>query len=326
MGIGYRGYTATYKQALTSLGHDVTFYVGLRQYDFLTRARRALTVSLPRAFGVQRDYLWSEQSRFQAFVRRNVSSFDLALFVNAERLANDETLYELSGLATASGVWLLDDFETLPRSALDFASFDHRATFNPSEAHSLTEALGIGFDYVPQGFAPIAAAPAPATPSRRPLVLGAPYPSRRAAVRALVEAGVAVDVVGRLWPEWVSPSDWIEHQGEVSLACSISISGDARICVNGHRSPGTGVSPRVFEIGGAGGVIVSDGIHVPEFFEQGTEMIHWSHADELVELVMPFLRQPSLASAMAEQSRRRTLSEHTIAQRFSQLLSAWGYA
>ncbi|MEI5583930.1 MULTISPECIES: glycosyltransferase family protein [unclassified Agromyces] len=281
-------------------------------------------MTVPAAFGVQRDYLWSEQSRFRAFVRRTQETYDLALFVNADRLANDRILGELDERARASGVWLLDDFDTIPRSGLDFASFDHRATFNPIEARSLSDARGIRFDYVPQGFAPIAPAPMPS--SGRPLVLGAPYPSRREAVHALVGAGIAVDVVGKLWPQWVTPSAQIGHEGDVSLERSVSMSGAARICVNGHRSPETGVSPRVFEIGGAGGVVATDGMHAPEFFEPDTEMIHWSHPDELVEPVMRLLREPALAAAMAERSQRRTLSEHTMKHRFSQLLASWGYA
>jgi hypothetical protein len=41
---------------------------------------------------------------------------------------------------------------------------------------------------------------------------------------------------------------------------------------------------------------------------------------------MPLLHEPSLASAMTERSRRCALSEHTNAQRFPLLLSAWGFA
>lgn len=323
IGIGYRGYTETYERALAGLGHDVTTYVGLRQYDWPTRLHRALTVRLPRLIGVRRDYLWSEQSRFRRSLRQASGRFDLALFVNADRLANDEILDELRAHASASGVWLLDDFDTIPRFGLDFSSFDHRASFNPVEAESLTGSLGIPFDYVPQGFAPIAGTGAPA--SRRPLIVGAPYPSRRAAVSSLTGAGIDVEVVGDLWPRWVPASPAIRCTRDVTLSASVGMSGEGRICVNGHRSAGTGVSPRVFEIGGAGGVIVTDGTHVPEFYEPEREMIHWSDADELGDRVQRLLRDAPRAQAMAERARRRTLSEHTIAHRLQSLLAGWGF-
>ena len=323
IGIGYRGYTETYERALTGIGHEVTTYVGLRQYHWPTRVRRALTVRLPRLVGVRRDYLWSEQTRFRRFLQRGSGRYDLALFVNADRLANDEILEQLRSRASAAGVWLLDDFDTIPRFALDFASFDHRASFNRLEAESLTRALGIRFDYVPQGFAPIVAEAVPA--SSRPLILGAPYPIRRAAVHSLTGAGIAVEVVGDLWPQWVQPSEAILCTPDVSLGASVGMSGGGRICVNGHRSPDTGVSPRVFEIGGAGGVIVTDGTDVPEFYEPEQEMIHWSDPDELADRVAQLRRDPSRARAMAERAQRRTLAEHTIDSRLRKLLAGWGY-
>ena len=94
--------------------------------------------------------------------------------------------------------------------------------------------------------------------------------------------------------------------------------------MNGHRDPSTGLSPRVFEIGGAGGLIISDNVHAPDFFEQGVEMLHWSAPEEVAEYVVRAQRDTAWAANIASNGRRRAESEHRIGARFESLLAGWG--
>jgi len=324
VGLGYRGYTETYERALRTLGHRVTTYVGLRQYDFATRVRRFAQVKLPNALGANRDYFWSEQHRFRQWSRRSKTTFDLALFVNSDQLATDEILGELSARGIQSGLWLLDDHGMSHRSALDLRSFDFLASFNPAEADALTASLSRPCDYVPQGFASV-----PEVAGRwseRPLILGAPYPSRRLAADALTSASIPIDLVGRMWRQWVEPSSNARLFGDVSLAESVRMSSMGRICVNGHRNADTGVSPRVFEIAGAGGLIITDNPRTYAFFEPNREMLSWSDQDELLAHVRRARTEPGFARRVASAGHRRVMAEHTIERRFQALLAGWGFA
>lgn len=324
VGVGYRGYTETYERALKALGHRVTTYVGLRQYHLATRLRRVAQVRIPNLLGAKRNYLWSEQDGFSQWLRKSKTSFDLALFVNSDRLANDKTLAALSERGIASGIWLLDDIGTLPRYALDLRSFDFLASFNPVEARTQSESLGRVCDYVPQGFAPVPEVSVPW--SERPLIVGAPYPSRRLAAETLTTASIPVDLVGRMWPQWIEPSENARLFGDVSLAESVWMSAAGRICINGHRNPNTGVSPRVFEIGGAGGLIVTDNQRACDFLEPNREMLAWSNQDDLLEHVQRARREPAFARRIAAAGHKRVMAEHTIERRFQTLLAGWGFA
>jgi spore maturation protein CgeB len=323
VGIGYRGYPQTYAHALRTLGHEVELYIGLRQYHLATRLHRLARVTIPNIVGAQRNYLHSEQARFRAFVSRSRSRHDLVLFANADRLATDAIVSDLASRGGVVGLWLLDDVGTIATSDLDFRSFDRLASFNESQAAELSSELGRKIDFVPQGFAPIT--PDPRAPwSPWPLIVGAPYPSRREAALSILGAGVPIEVVGRRWPKWVEAADDLRITGDVTLERSVAMSGGGRICVNGHRSPDTGVSPRVFEVGGAGGVIVTDNVQAPRFFEPNVEMLSWSEPAEAADHVQRIIREPRRGAALARRAQARVSAEHTIAHRFRSLLGGWG--
>lgn len=324
IGVGYRGYTPLYARALSSLGHTVTTYIGLQQHDLKTRLRRLATVRLPNALGSQRDYLWSEQERFHGWLRRSRPAVDLALFANADRLANDDILHDLASRRIATAVWLLDEVGTLPTSRLDFRSFDYHATFSAPQAPILAARWGRPVDFVAQGFAPIEFSPR-REPWASALVLGAPYPSRRAAVHALADASFLVTATGRAWAQHLESSAFIHVNGDVPLKESVAISSNARMCVNGHRDRQAGLSPRVFEIAAAGGVLVDDNPRSPEFFEPGVEMLMWSKPEEVAEHARRVQKDATAAASMGQRARRRVVAEHSIDKRFVQLLNGWGF-
>jgi len=275
VGIGYRGYTPFYAQALRGLGHEVTTYVGTLQYDMLTRLHRLARVRIPSLLGVEREYSWSDQQRFLAWFRRTRPRVDLVLFANSDRLTTDETLQEMTDAGIPTGIWLLDDVELPVTAGVDFRLFAYHATFSAVQAPRLSEVWGREFLYVPQGFAPIPFQAATASWNSG-LVLGNAYPSRRAAAEALLQAGYAVDVVGRTWPHHVTSSNALTIHKDVTLAQSLTMSSNSRICANGHRSTDAGVGPRVFEIAAAAGVLIDDNPRSPDFFEPDREMLTWA--------------------------------------------------
>lgn len=323
--IGYRGYGPLYSDALAALGHEVTTFVGLRQRHLPTRLRRVVRVRIPAALGIERDYLWSEQSRLRSFLRWNKARYDLVLFANSSQLADDAMLAEVSERGMRSALWMLDDVDTVKTSGLDLRSFEYLASFNGIECAELNRMWGRQVLFVPQGFASIPFVPSGEVTSRI-LLIGAPYPSRRAAVRSLLSAGLDVDLVGSTWSSYEREDRHLRMSADVSLSDSLSMSAGGRTCVNGHRSPTTGVSPRVFEIGGAGGLIVSDNVNAPEFFEPGVEMLHWSEPDQAADHALRARQDARFAASIALRGHRRTLAEHTLDKRFAALLAGWGFS
>ncbi len=85
--------------------------------------------------------------------------------------------------------------------------------------------------------------------------------------------------------------------GDVPLPKSLALSANGCICVNAHRSVHTGVSPRVFEIGGAGGLIVTDNMYAEEFFDLGSEALHWVDPETAVDHAQTSAPRPLVCSA-----------------------------
>jgi hypothetical protein len=321
--MGYRGYSQYYSDALGQLGHDVTTYVGMKQWDLETRIRRVLEVRIPNAVGARRHYLWSEQRRFQRYLHRNRGPFDLYLFVNAHSLVTDATMTDISATGRPSGLWLLDDLQLTQTDDLAITSFDHFATFGRLEAEQLSEQTGRPWLYVPQGFAPIEQMNAAGT-SERVIVLGSPTGRRQAAASALIAGDIDVHLIGRTWSDFHSPSDRVLMTRDVPLPESLTLSANACVCVNAHRSVHTGVSPRVFEIGASGGLIITDNMYADEFFDIGSEALHWVDSDTAVDHAQRALRDRAAAARIAERGQRRVQLEHTLDRRFAALLTGWG--
>ncbi len=101
--MGYRGYPRYYADALRKLGHDVTTYVGMKQWDSRHPDQAGPQVRIPNAFGSRRHYLWSEQRRFRNYLHRHRDPFDLYLFVNAHSLVTDTTMTDISATGRPSG-------------------------------------------------------------------------------------------------------------------------------------------------------------------------------------------------------------------------------
>lgn len=321
--LGYRGYASHYAEALRRNGHTVTSYVGMRQGDLLTRAHRVLGVRLPNALGADRHYLHSEQVRLARFIGRLRSPVDFALFVNAQQLATDDLLSELGSRGCPTGLWLLDDADTLETDGLSLGAFDRLATFNPSECESISTMSGRACPYIPQAIAPITGYKGrPATD--RPLLVGAPYPRRRAVVEAMAAADIGVDLVGKTWADFRSDLGSAHLFGDVSLTETLAMSSNARICLSAHRRIDTGLSPRIFEIAAAGGLIVTDNRYAADCFEPGTEMLLWHHVGEAVEYAARARAEPAWRVARAAAGTRRALAEHTLQKRFESLFRAWG--
>jgi ubiquinone/menaquinone biosynthesis C-methylase UbiE len=110
------------------------------------------------------------------------------------------------------------------------------------------------------------------------------------------------------------------HQGEVWGSDMFAVLASSRITVNRHVDVAENYANnmRLFEATGCGALLITDykdNLH--ELFEIGTEVVAYRSAGECAELINYYLAHPAEAEAIAQAGQRRTLREHSYAQRMA---------
>jgi spore maturation protein CgeB len=191
------------------------------------------------------------------------------------------------------------------------------------------------------GYLPCAADPG----IHRPLVLQAPeqaafgapvafvgagYRNRRLAFRPLLDLGL------RIWgSEWAGagPLEAALQRGgaRISTEDSVRIFNATAVNLNLHSSTfvdgveprGDFVNPRTFELAAAGAFqLVDERALLPPLFRAGTEVVTFTDAAALRDLVAHWLVHPAERAAVAAAARARVLAEHTYRHRMETLLEA----
>jgi spore maturation protein CgeB len=96
----------------------------------------------------------------------------------------------------------------------------------------------------------------------------------------------------------------------------------AAVVVNRHGdiSQGMANNMRLFEATGVGAAVLTEAApNLHEMFEPGVEMETYSSGEELVEKVRALLDDRDARVALAAAGQRRTLAEHTYAERMREL-------
>ena len=128
-------------------------------------------------------------------------------------------------------------------------------------------------------------------------------------------AGIAVECFGYGWPN--GPVDAIRMR---------SIMRDSRLSLNfseGGGGAGRQIKARVFEVPGAGGLLVTESApHLERYFEPGREIAEFGDDRQLIDLVRGLLDDPVRRDAMACAGHARVQREHTYEHRLAALLDA----
>lgn len=150
--------------------------------------------------------------------------------------------------------------------------------------------------------------------------IGSTYGNRKQWVDDLNQRGVHVDVFGYGWPNGPVP---VEDIARIMRESQVSLNfGDSGIVIEaGKPVRSRQIKARVFEVPGAGGLLVTEKAeHLSGFFEPGKEIVLFEGIDDLVEKIEFLLAHPDKRDAIAEAGYERTKAEHSYESRFSPLI------
>ena len=143
--------------------------------------------------------------------------------------------------------------------------------------------------------------------------VGSNYGERSKRINALRATGIAVECFGHGWPN-----------GAVDAARLRSIIRDSRISLNfsdAGAGGGRQIKARIFEVPGAGGLLLTeDAPHLEDFFQPGREIAVFRDEGDLAASARRLLDAPHERDAMALAGHERVLREHTYEERLSGVL------
>lgn len=113
------------------------------------------------------------------------------------------------------------------------------------------------------------------------------------------------------------------HHGEVWGLDMYRALARSQVTLNRHINvaENNANNMRLYEATGMGTLLVTDRKdNLGDLFEIGKEVVAYSSQEEAAELIRYYIDQPDEAKAIANAGQRRTLSEHTYAQRMAELV------
>ena len=144
--------------------------------------------------------------------------------------------------------------------------------------------------------------------------VGTCYGTRAARVQRLRDAGFRVECFGHGWPNGPVDADRLRQ-----------IIRDSRVSLNfseAGRGGGRQIKARVFEVPGAGGLLLTE--HAPyldHYFDIGREIACYRDESDLSDAVGGLLRDPAARDAMAVAGHQRVVREHIYEKRLAELLT-----
>jgi spore maturation protein CgeB len=123
-------------------------------------------------------------------------------------------------------------------------------------------------------------------------------------------------------PDWLVYRLKVRHQGgEVVMHDKAKAMQAARICLNTlHYAEVNGLNCRAFEIAGCGGFQLITAVPaLSEHFQPGLEVASFDSAENLLEQIRHYLRNPEAAAAIAARGQARAHGEHTYEHRLQEI-------
>jgi spore maturation protein CgeB len=275
-----------------------------------------------------RARLLAEVARFQP---------EIILGMAQSPLNNTEILSQFRKAGIKLCYWFVEDYRLFAYWKNIAASFDHFYTIQKEPFFAELKAIGCkGASYLPTAFDDLAPAGAsgsiaPVQASARPAqsipvsFVGAPYPNRVHWFQRL--AGTPFQIFGEGWNKEMNPA--VARGDRLTPAECQDIYSRTVINLNLHsdvRPEGFGdgdfVNPRTFEIAGLGRFQLTDARQLlPLHFDAAGEVPAFHNWREFQSAIEYFLAHAEERKAIAENARRRVLSEHTYRHRAQEILS-----
>lgn len=133
------------------------------------------------------------------------------------------------------------------------------------------------------------------------------------------------------WGEWLEPGSPLEKcyqnasvygEGAAAVYRGAAVTLDVHFLF-GSAATIPNVTMRVYEVPAAGGFVLANrSAQLERLFKDGEEMASYSSEGELMEKAEYYLSNPSERKRLAENARRRVLSEHTFSNRLKTIFKA----
>jgi len=150
--------------------------------------------------------------------------------------------------------------------------------------------------------------------------IGSCYGNRKQWVNDLKQRGVQIEAFGYGWPNGPVAAEDIAG---IMRASQISLNfGDSGVVIeNGKPIRSRQIKARVFEVPGAGGLLLTERAeYLESFYVPDKEVVVFGDIDELVEKIEYLLGHPDKRDFIAQTGYERTKTEHSYESRFEPLI------
>lgn len=167
--------------------------------------------------------------------------------------------------------------------------------------------------------------------------VGGWHPYREWLINQIRKAGINVSVMGHRWPKGELDQEEmvnVFNESKINLNLSNSSSWDLRYLMTSPRGLINRVrsqknieqlKARIFEVSGCGGFQLSYFVEgLANCYEIDREIAVYADADDMVEKIKYYLEHEELRETMAEAAYKRTMRDHTYAQRFQIVFERMG--
>ena len=318
------------RKAFESLGHSVE-YVDCTPYYPIFKSIADVTPN--------EDHQAKLRALYTVFVAQVVLAKALEykpdlVFGVAQSPFTQESLADFKRMNIPTAFWFMEDYNVLTYWKTFAPLYDHFFTIQRGTFSPILDQMCVNHHYLPLAAEPDVHKPLQLSPSEQTeygsnlSFVGAGYPNRRQFFSGLL----ADDF--KLWgTEWDMDSPLVrvlqrngsristEDCVKIFNASKININLHSWMDLNGINPEGDFVNPRTFEIAAAGGFqLVDPRSELSRLFDVGTEIITFGDFDDFQRKKEYYLHHPDEAARIAENGRRRVLTEHTYRRRMQEVL------
>lgn len=322
---GFHGYWKTIRDSLSKLGYAVTAHVYDAPGTFAERIKNKALHDLPEHL---RPANLENQVTQKAIDKLKLVKPDIVLVVKGDQLGV-QWWHTLEETGVRHVTWMYDEFRRMRYSdtRFDLNLLGPIASYSPADVQHLNKN---GFTAVEVPLAFDADLGIVRQHEEHITFVGARYPGRENMLKALHQAGIPVKAYGKQWSRhWWDIARTRNFTGtgieagrdlDRSHAYGIMASSPATLNIHGDQD---GFTMRTFEASGVGGLQIIDRPEVERYYEVGKEVLAYTSQEELIELCQRIFADLVWAQNIREAGQKKTLAEHTFAQRVKVLEQLW---
>jgi spore maturation protein CgeB len=122
--------------------------------------------------------------------------------------------------------------------------------------------------------------------------------------------------------QWIPIEESVKYYNGAKIVMNVHrLTFDETYNKNSRNLPGYSINPRTYEISACGTLQITDYRHdLDQYFTPGQDIETYNSAEELIQKMQHYLAHEEDRIRIAMRGLRRSISEHTFANRLSKLL------